>query len=219
MATERDQKDEVEGFQEMFAERVSPSGRKAPGDRADSGPVEFYEDDPFDRADWLKAIEDKAREEGFRAGEKEGLAQGLKEADEVKRTLLAWADALPTLLADSLLGRSGRLSEIVVAALAKLLGEALARPEGVKALIERLVRERAGTQEAALWVSPEAHALMSRTVPDWVEDLRGRHIEVLASDTLSGAAMSLHIQDRVVAFDPLESLKDLDARLAEGGTP
>lgn len=219
MATERDQKDEIEGFQEMFAERVSPSGRKVPGERAESGPAEFYEDDPFDRADWLKALEDKAREEGFRAGEKEGLVQGLKEADEVKRTLLAWAEALPTLLADSLLGRSGRLSEIVVAALAKLLGEALARPEGVKALVERLIRERAGTQEAALWVSPEVHALLSRTVPDWIEDLRGRHIEVIASDTQSGVAMSLHIQDRVVAFDPFESLKDLDARLAEGGTP
>jgi flagellar assembly protein FliH len=218
MATERDQKEDpgIDGFQELFAERASATSRVRTSVHT---PEDLYEDEPFDRADWLKALEDKAREEGYRAGEREGLAQGLKEAEELKRTLAEWSEALPTLLADSLLGRSGRLSEIVIAALAKLLGDAFARPEGVKALVERLIRERAGTQEASLWISPDMHAFLMRTVPDWIGELRARHIEIVSSDTLEGARISLHVQDRVVSFDPFESLRELESRLEEGGNP
>lgn len=220
MAYDRDGRDEG-GFSGGFRDLFTPSGKVSQAGRTMvreeiSGELE---EDGLSHAAWLRSIEDKAREEGRKAGHAEGLEQGLRDAQEIRSALTVWSEALPDLLSEEIQHRLDRLSGIVIAALGHLLAETLDRPEGVRSLVERLVREWAGGQEMELWFSPEMHSFLRQHLPDWFEELRGRKIDPVSSATLSGVQISLHVREKVVSFDPYDALRKLEERLREGGAP
>ncbi|MHB1285230.1 MAG: FliH/SctL family protein [Leptospirales bacterium] len=209
------------GFSGGFRDLFTPSGKVSQAGRSmvrEEVAVDL-EEDGLSHSAWLRSIEEKAREEGRKEGYAEGLDQGLRDAQEIRLALTAWADSLPDLLSEELQGRLDRLSGIVVSALGHLLSETLERPEGVRSLVERLIRDWAGGQEMDLWLSPEMHSFLGEHLPDWFGELRGRKIDPVASPTLSGVQISLHIREKVVSFDPCEAIRKLEVRLREGGAP
>ncbi len=212
---------EDSGFSGGFRDLFTPSGKVSQAGRAtvrEEIAVDL-EEDGLSHSAWLRSIEEKAREEGRKEGYAEGLEQGLRDAQEIRLALTAWSESLPDLLSEELQGRLDRLSGIVVAALGHLLSETLERPEGVRSLVERLIRDWAGGQEMELWFSPEIHAFLGEHLPDWFGELRGSKIDPVASPTLSGVQISLHIREKVVSFDPCEAIRKLEVRLREGGAP
>ncbi|MHB8422039.1 MAG: FliH/SctL family protein [Leptospirales bacterium] len=216
MAVDRDGHDDG-GFRDLFTAggKVSHAGRAMVREAISLE----HEEDGLSHAAWIRTIEEKAREEGHRAGHAEGFEQGLRDAEEVRSSLMVWSEAIPDLLAQAFRGRLDRLSGIVIAALGHLLSEELVRPEGVRSLVERLIREWAGGQEMELWFSPEMHAFLRARLPDWFEELRGRMVHPVSSSTLSGVEISLHVREKVISFDPCDALRKLEERLREGGSP
>lgn len=205
------------GFRDLFTSsgKVSRAGRAMVREEI----PDDLEEDGLSHAAWIRTIEDKAREEGQKAGYAEGLEQGLRDAEEIRSSLTAWAEAIPDLLAQEFRGRLERLSGIVVSALGHLLSEELVRPEGVRSLVERLIQEWAGGQEMEIWFSPEMHAFLRQRLPEWFGELRGRMIDPVSSSTLSGVQISLHVREKVISFDPCDAIRKLEERLREGGSP
>ncbi|AFS52474.1 hypothetical protein [Leptospirillum ferriphilum] len=201
-----------EGFQDLF----SKEGRTTPGKDRDRGPDRVsVEQDGLAQSLWLKSLEDKAREEGYRIGYQEGFSRGLEDAAEIRNDLEAWSDLLPRLLGEELEKKTDLLSTLVLSAVTRLLGDTLVRPEGVQSLVETLIAQWGENREADLSFSPEMFAWLERHLPDWFAGLSSRNIHPVARGGLSGTDIRLSVRDQAVTFSLKQSLEDLDARLRE----
>jgi flagellar assembly protein FliH len=201
-----------DGFQDLFSapSRVRSGKERDPGDRV--GQMEL---DGLAQSLWLKSLEDKAREEGYRAGYRDGFSKGQEDAAEIRTTLSEWSLLLPRLLGEELENQMDHLSDVVLTALTRLLGDALSRPEGVRSLVESLISKWAQTQEADLFFSPEMYAWLESHLPDWFGELEDRKIRPAATAELSGVEIRLSVRDHAVKFDLSSALADIETRLKE----
>ncbi|AKS22657.1 hypothetical protein ABH19_01165 [Leptospirillum sp. Group II 'CF-1'] len=200
------------GFQDLF----SKEGPKTPGKDRDRGPDRVsMEQDGLAQSLWLKALEDKAREEGYRIGYQEGFSRGMEDAAEIRSDLDAWSELLPRLLGEELEKKTDLLSTLVLSAVTRLLGDSLVRPEGVQSLVETLISQWGENREADLSFSPEMFAWLERHLPDWFRSLSARNIHPVARGGLTGTDIRLSVRDQAVTFSLKQSLEDLDARLRE----
>lgn len=201
-----------QGFQDLFSGGDRSSSRKER--ERNAAPVSM-EQDGLAQSLWLKSLEDKAREEGYRVGYRDGFAKGQEDAAEIRDALEAWSDLLPRLLGEELEKKTDILSSVVLSAVTRLLGDNLVRPEGVRFLVETLVAEWGRDQEADLFFSPEMFAWLESHLPDWFAGLADRKIRPGATGSLSGTDIRLSIRDQAVAFSLARALGDLETRLRE----
>lgn len=201
-----------EGFQDLFSKEGRAASRK---DKDRSSDGISMEQDGLAQSLWLKSLEDKAREEGYRVGYQEGFSRGMEDAAEIQRHLEEWADLLPRLLGEELEAKSDMLSSLVLSAVTRLLGETLVRPEGVKSLVETLIAQWGEDREADLSFSPEMFAWLERHLPDWFASLASGRIHPVAKAGLSGTDIRLSVRDQAVTFSLKQSLEDLEVRLRE----
>ena len=202
------------GFQDLFSEKSRTSSRKDK-DREKTGGRILMEQDGLAESLWLKSLEDKAREEGYRVGYRDGFTKGQEDAAEIRDDLAAWSDLLPRLLGEELEKKTDILSSIVLSAVTRLLGNSLIQPEGVKALVETLIAQWGQDREADLYFSPEMFAWLERHLPDWFASLSAKKIRPGATERLSGTEIRLAVRDQAVTFSLEQALVDFGTRLRE----
>ncbi|MHB1757009.1 MAG: FliH/SctL family protein [Leptospirillum sp.] len=198
----------------------SPEGFQSPSSRSDQRTVKgdrVFLDEPELKGDrWLSAIEEKAREEGYRAGISQGLEEAKRESEPFRDTLLAWSDGLPGALEKNLLDHLDSMVDIVLEAVTKLVGESLSTREGVRSLVQMAIGKRTADLSGVLLVSSEMERTMDRLDPDLKRDLSLRKIEILPDAGLGLLEFSFRTEFHSSSIDPLSGIRELEMMLREG---
>jgi flagellar biosynthesis/type III secretory pathway protein FliH len=170
----------------------------------------------FALSERMAEVEARARKEGFEAGYADGQKKISEDLAPLRESWLAWADGVGSFEEKRLEALAPRLVSILEKAFEKILGERLATPEGLRSLLGRLVREYAAGRTADLLTSFEDFQLVSRFDPGFVSDLASRGVRLSASPDLTGHRIELRFQDRIVSFDPFETVGSFRSALSRG---
>ncbi len=177
----------------------------------------LQEDDRLLREEhWLSEIEEKAKTEGFEAGFARGLEEGREEMAGLRDQILLWADKVADAFEKSLLSHQGVLADIVLESVSRLVGERLNTADGIRDLVEMVLRKRTADLSGTLLVSPGIDAMIDRLDPGLKKELADRHVTVESSQQLSPGEISFRTEFHSASVDPLASLKELEMILREG---
>jgi hypothetical protein len=165
---------------------------------------------------WLSAIEEKAREEGFRAGFSQGLDEANKEMEPLRKSLLAWSEGLPGSLEKTLVGHLDSMVDIVLESVTRLVGETLSTPSGIRNIVEMAIGKRTPDLSGVLAVSPEMEQRLRTLAPDLREALSLRNILVESDAGLGLSEFSFRTEFHSSSVDPLEGIRELERMLREG---
>jgi len=165
---------------------------------------------------WLAAIEEKAREEGFRAGFSQGLEEGKREMEPLRENLLAWSDGLSGSLEESLVGHLDSMADIVLEIVTKLVGETLSTSEGIRSIVEMAIGKRTSDLSGVLLVSPEMEKRLNSLDPDLKSELSLRKIMIESDSGIGLSEFSFRTEFHSSSVDPLAGIRELENVLREG---
>ena len=198
----------------------SPEGFQTPSPRSEGKPVKgerVFVDEPELKGDrWLLAIEEKAREEGYRAGFSRGLEGAKGESEPFRNSLIAWSEGLSGALEKSLADHLDVMADIVLEAVSRLVGESLSTREGVRSLVQKAIGKRAADLSGVLLVSPEMERMLDRLDPDLKRELSLRKIEIQPDPGLGLSEFSFRTESYSASIDPLSGIRELEMILREG---
>ena len=165
---------------------------------------------------WLLAIEEKAREEGFRAGHSRGLEEAKKDMEPLRESLISWSEGLPGSLERSLLGHLDSMADIVLEVVTRLVGETLSTRDGIRNLVEMAIGERTGDLSGVLLVSPEMEQVVDRLDPDLKGELSLRKIAIRSDSGVALSEFSFRTEFHSSSVDPLSEIRKIEIMLREG---
>ena len=198
----------------------SPEGFQTPSPRSDSKPVKaerVFVDEPELKGDrWLLAIEEKAREEGYRAGFARGLEDAKGEFEPFRNSLISWSEGLSGALEKSLEEHLDRMADIVLEAVTRLVGESLTTREGIRSLVQKAIGKRTADLSGVLLVSPEMERTLDSLDPDLKGELSLRKIEIHPDPGLGLSEFSFRTEFHSSSIDPLSGIREIEMMLREG---
>jgi flagellar biosynthesis/type III secretory pathway protein FliH len=159
----------------------APSVEEPPASIAYKAPARAPEPDPAE----LEALRERAREEGYAAGREAGEKAARAELEEHIGALRELVQSLRQALAEDIAGAEDLAVEIAFSAVCKVLGEATASAEGVRALVREAMAQARTAEPLLLRVSPADHALLFAE-PECLRSLAADpKVEIVADESIS----------------------------------